>query len=63
MDIEIEQKNNKKQFFEDQLGIPDSKVIEEMNRLDLNEMSCKRKIDGKLNRLNKTLTNHKYIKN
>ena len=34
MDMEIEQKDNKIQFFEDKIGIPDFKVIEEMNRLD-----------------------------
>ena len=44
MDMEIEQKSNKKQFLEDKKGIPDSKVIEEMNRLDLNKISCKEKM-------------------
>ena len=43
MDMEIEQKDNKIQFLEDKIGIPDSKVIEEMNRLDLNKLSCKEK--------------------
>ena len=38
MDMEIEQKDNKIQFLEDKIGIPDSKVIEEMNRLDLNKI-------------------------
>ena len=32
--MKIEQKDNKIQFLEDKIGIPDSKVIEEMNRLD-----------------------------
>ena len=63
MDMEIEQKDNKIQFLEDKIGIPDSKVIEEMNRLDLNKISCKEKNDAIMNRLNKTLHNHKYIKN
>ena len=63
MDVEIEQKDNKVQILEDKIGIPDSKVIEEMNRLDLNKISCKEKNDRILNRLNKTLHNHKYIKN
>ena len=63
MDMEIEQKDNKIQFLEDKIGIPDSKVIEEMNRLDLNKISCKEKNDKFLNRVNKTLHNHKYIKN
>ena len=63
MDVEKEQKDNKIQFLEDKIGIPDSKVIEEMNRLDLNKLSCKEKNDRIMNRLNKTLHNHKYIKN
>ena len=33
MDIELEQKDNKTQFLEDEIGIPDFKVVEEMNRL------------------------------
>ena len=63
MDMEIEQKDNKIQCLEDKIGIPDSKVIEEMNRLDLNKISSKEKNDRIMNRLNKTLNNHKYIKN
>ena len=63
MDMEIEQKDNKIQFLETKMGMPDSKVIEEMNRLDLNKTSCKEKNDRIMNRLIKTLTNHKYIKN
>ena len=34
MDVEIEEKDEKIQFLEDKIGILDSKVIEEMNRLD-----------------------------
>ena len=34
-----------------------------MNRLDLNKLSCKEKNDRIMNRLNKTLNNHKNIKN
>ena len=45
MDLEKDQKDNKIQYLEDQIGIPDSKVIEEMNRLDLNKISCKEKKD------------------
>ena len=63
MDMEIEQKDNKIQFLEDKIGIPDSKVIEEMNRLDLNKKPCKEKNDRNIKRLNKTLHNHKYNKN
>ena len=33
MDIKIEQKDNKIQFLENKIGIPDCKVIEEMNKL------------------------------
>ena len=36
IDIELEQKDDKLQFSEDKIGIPDSKVIEELNGLDLN---------------------------
>ena len=43
MDLAIEQKDNKLQFSEDKIGIPDSKVIEEMKRLDLNKISCTEK--------------------
>ena len=39
LDVEIEQKDNKIQFFEDKIGIPDSKVIEEeKNRFKQNIM-------------------------
>ena len=63
MDKEIEQKENKIQFLEDEIGKPNSKVIEEMNRSDLNKISITEKNDRIMNRLNKTLTNLKYIKN
>ena len=61
MDIELEQKDNKTQFLEDKIGRPDSKVVEEMKRLDLNKITSKDKCDRIMNRLNKTLNNHKYI--
>ena len=63
MDIKLEQKDNKMQFSDDRIGIPDSKVIEEMKRLNLNKISNKEKIDRIMNRLIKTPNNHKYIKN
>ena len=44
MDMEIEHKYNKIQFSEDKIGIADPKVIEEMNRLDSNKISCKEKM-------------------
>ena len=62
MDIEIEQKENKIQFLEDKTGVSDPKVVEEINRLDINKISSK-KNDRIMNRLNKTLSNHKYNKN
>ena len=62
-DIEMKQKDNKIQILENKIGIPDSKLIEDMNRLDLNKISCKEKNERIMNRLNKTLNNHKNIKN
>ena len=63
MDIEIEQKFNKIQFLKDKMGISHSETAEEVNRLDLNKISSKDKLDRIMNRLNKTLKVHKYIKN
>ena len=63
MDIEIEQKENKISFLENKIGVTDDKVIEEMKRLDLNKISNKEKNIRIMNRLNKTLNKHKYIKN
>ena len=63
MDIDIEQKDNKKSFLENKMGVTDDKIIEEMNRLDLNKMSEKEKNIRIMNRLNKTLNKHNYIKN
>ena len=34
MDLELEQKDNKTHLSEVKIGIPDSKVIEKMNRFD-----------------------------
>ena len=48
MDIELEQKDNKIQFFEDKRVIPDSKGIEEMNRLGFKKILCE---ERKLTRL------------
>ena len=45
MDIEIVQKDNKIEFLDNKIGLPDSEVIEETNRLGLNEISSKRKGD------------------
>ena len=63
MDMEIEQKDNKILFLENKFGVTDNKVIEEMNRLDLNKISNNEKNNRIMNRLNKTLNKHNYIKN
>ena len=63
IDMEIEQNDNKIHFLEDKIGIPKSKVLEEINRSDLKKISCKGKKYRIMNRLNKTLHNHKYLKN
>ena len=63
MDIEIEQKDNKIAFLENKIGVTDDKIVLEMNRLDLNKISNNEKNNRIMNRLNKTLDKHKYIKN
>ena len=63
MDIEIEQKDNKISFLEKKIGVTDDKIVEEMNRLYLNKISHKEKNNRIMNRLNKTLNKHNYIKN
>ena len=62
MDIEKEQKD-KIEFLENKIGLPDRKVIEEMNKLGLNKISSKRKGDRSMDRLNNSLNKHKHIKN
>ena len=63
MDIEFEQKDNKISFLEKKIGVTDDKIVEEMNRLYLNKISHKEKNNRIMNRLNKTLNKHNYIKN
>ena len=63
MDVEIEQKDNKKLFLENKIGVTDDKIVEEMNRLDLNKITDKEKNNRIMNRLNETLNKHNYIKN
>ena len=63
MDVEIEQKDNKLSFLENKIGVTDDKVVQEMNKLDLNKISDKEKNNRIMNRLNKTLNKHNYIKN
>ena len=62
MDIQLEQKDNKGQFLEDEIGMPLSKTVDEMKRLHLNKISSKNECDRVMNRLNKTLKNHKNLK-
>ena len=62
MDIEIEQKDNKISFLEKMIGVTDDKIVEEMNRLFLNKISDKEKNNRIMNRINKTLNKHNYIK-
>ena len=61
MDMEIEQKDIRIHFLKDKIGIPEFKIMEEMNRLELKKYHVK-KNDRTMNRLNKMLTNHKHIK-
>ena len=63
MDVEIEQKDNKISFLENKIGVTDDKIVEELNRLDLNKITDKEKNNRIMNRLNKTLNKNNYIKN
>ena len=46
MDIEIEQKDNKISFLENRIGVTVDKVVEAMNRLDINKISNSEKKRG-----------------
>ena len=61
--IELEQKDNEGEFLEIRTGLPDCRVIVELNRLGLNKISSKRKGDRIMDRLNISLHNQKYIEN
>ena len=63
MDIESEEKDNKIQFLENKIGIPDDKIVEDMIKLNLKKLSNKQNNDRIKNRLHKTLNNHEYTKN
>ena len=63
MDVEIEQKDNKISFPENKIGVTDDKILEDLKKLDLNKITDKEKNNRILNRLNKTLNEHNYIKN
>ena len=62
MDVEIEHKENKISFLENKIGVADNKVIEQMNRLYLNKIPDEEKNNRIMNKLNKTLNTHNYIK-
>ena len=62
MDIEIEQKDSKISFLENKIGVTDDKIVEEMNRLDLNKISDKEKNIRIMNRIKKRLINISTIK-
>ena len=46
MDIEIEQKDNKIEFLETKVRLPDCEIIEQMNKLGINKISMKKKVKG-----------------
>ena len=54
MDIQLEQKDNKRQFLDDETGMPDSKIVDKMKRLHLNKITSKNESDRVMNRLNET---------
>ena len=62
MDKETEQKDNKTEFIENKIGLPDCKDIEELNKLGLNRTQSKRKCDRIIDRLKNSLNNHKNLK-
>ena len=47
---------------ENKIGLPASKVMEEMNKLRLNKISSKRKCDRIMDRIKELPTNHKQWK-
>ena len=63
MDIDTQQKDNEMEFLVGKIGLPDSKVFEEMNKLGTNKMSSKSKGDRIMARLNNSPNNNKYIEN
>ena len=65
MDLEIEQKDTKKDFLENEIGLPGFKVLEGMNKCGLNEISTKRREDRTMDELkiHSTITNTLKTKN
>ena len=61
VDIEIEQKHKKIEVLENKIRLPDSKVVEEMKKVELLEISSK-KSDRIMDKLNDSLNIHKYFK-
>ena len=61
MDVEIEQKDNRKKFLENKKGFPGGKILETMNNLGVKRISSKRKRNSIMDRLNDSPNNHKYI--
>ena len=62
MDIKKEQEDIKREFLDKKIGLPDSKVTDEMNKLGLNKILSKRKADRIMDILRFLLDDHKYIK-
>ena len=63
MDTEKKEKDNIISFLENYFGIADDKVVDEKNKLNFKKISNNEKHDRIMQRLNKTLNNHKCIKN
>ena len=63
MVLDTQQKDIEIELLVSKIGLPDSKVIEEMNKLGINKMSSKSKGDRMMARLNKSLNNNKFIEN
>ena len=61
MDIEIQQKDNQRELLQNKIGLPDSIVIEGMNKLGLNEISSNRNGGRIIDKSNNSPNNHKYI--
>ena len=62
MDKETEQKDNKIEFIENKIELPDCKDIEKLNKLRLNRISSKTKCDRIIDTLKNSLKNHKNLK-
>ena len=63
MEIELEQKNKETESLAKKIGLPDSKVIEELNKLCLNKISSKTTGGRFIDRVKILLNYHNYTKN